>query len=65
MEEALALAKEAAAEYGIPVLDLYAMSGIAPAVPANKERFCPDGLHPNDAGHVLMARKLAAFLQTV
>lgn len=65
LNEYVSLAKEAAAEYSIPVLDLYAMGGISPMIPANKERYCPDGLHPNDAGHVLMARKLCAFLQTV
>lgn len=65
LKEYVAIAKEAAARYGIPTLDLYAMSGICPEVAANKAAFCPDGLHPNDAGHELMARKLAAFLQTV
>lgn len=65
LSEYVALAKEAAQRYGIPTLDLYATGGICPDVAANKEAYCPDGLHPNDAGHALMARKLAAFLLTV
>ncbi len=48
--------------YSLPVLDLYAMSGIQPAVPVIKEKFCPDGLHPNDAGNRLLADRIAAFL---
>ena len=48
--------------YGIPVLDLYRVSGMQPAVPLLKERYMPDGLHPNDAGHELIADKLTGFL---
>lgn len=57
--------KETARRYSIPVLDLYAMGGIVPDVEANKKRYCPDGLHPNDAGHILIAAKIAAFLGTL
>ncbi len=57
--------REVAEYYSLPVLDLYAVSGIQPGVPCIKEAFCPDGLHPNDAGHVLMAKKLYAFLKTL
>ena len=65
LSEYVTLLRSAAEKYSIPVLDLYAQGGIVPAVPASKERFCPDGLHPNDEGHRLIARKLCAFLQTV
>ena len=65
LSEYVALLRSAAEKYSIPVLDLYAQGGIVPAVPASKARFCPDGLHPNDEGHRLIARKLCAFLQTV
>lgn len=54
--------KEVAKYYSIPVLDLYAESGIQPCVPIIKERFCPDGLHPNDAGHIILADKISKFL---
>ena len=49
--------------YAIPVLDLYAQSGIQPEVPIIKEWYCPDGLHPNDDGHRLIAEKLKGFLE--
>lgn len=65
LSEYVTLLRSAAEKYSIPILDLYAQGGIVPAVPASKERFCPDGLHPNDEGHRLIARKLCAFLQTV
>lgn len=57
--------KEVAEYYAIPVLDLYAVSGIQPEVHILREKFCPDGLHPNDAGHVKMAQKLEGFLKTL
>ena len=29
------------------------------------EKYMPDGLHPNDAGHVLIANKLQKFLENL
>ena len=52
-----------AEEYGLPVLDLYATSGIQPKNDVCRERLCPDGLHPNDAGHAIIARRVGLFLQ--
>ena len=57
------LIREAAARYGIPFLDLFAVSGLQPKCEGIRERFMPDGLHPNDAGHEILARKLEAFLR--
>lgn len=54
--------KEVAAYYAIPVLDLYATSGIQPKVPILKELYMPDGLHPNDAGYEKIADRLGNFL---
>ena len=51
-----------AAFYAIPVLDLFRVSGIQSPVPVLKERYIPDGLHPNDAGHARIADKLIGFL---
>ncbi len=56
---------ECAAYYGLPALDLWSVSGMQPAVPAVRERLMPDGLHPSDAGHAVLARKIGLFLQTV
>lgn len=55
--------REVAEYYSLPLLDLYATSGMQPEVPIIKERFIPDGLHPNDAGHVILAQKIATFLK--
>lgn len=57
--------KEVAEYYSLPVLDMWSVSGIQPKVPVLKTKYCPDGLHPNDAGHVLMAKRLAGFLKTL
>lgn len=50
------------AYYDFPVLDLYALSGIQPAVPENRERYMPDGLHPSNAGAEKIAKLLHAFV---
>ena len=55
--------REVTEYYSLPVLDLYATSGLQPLVPVIKEKFVPDGLHPNDAGHVILADKIIAFLE--
>ena len=57
--------REMAEYYSLPVLDLYAVSGIQPKVDAIREKYCPDGLHPNDAGHVILAEKIFAFLKAL
>lgn len=54
-----------AAYYGIPVLDLFRTSGLQPEVPILKDRYMPDGLHPNDAGHEKIADKLIGLLITL
>ena len=51
--------------YSLPVLDLYASSGLQPEIAEVRERFVPDGLHPNDAGHAVIAHKLQMFLQNL
>lgn len=55
--------KQVTRKYSIPFLDLMQVSGITPRVPALKELYMPDGLHPNDAGHALIAAKLKGFLE--
>ena len=56
---------EVARHYALPVLDLYATSGIQPNNPVSRERLCPDGLHPSDEGHAILARRIGLFLQTL
>ncbi|MGI6201640.1 MAG: SGNH/GDSL hydrolase family protein [Christensenellales bacterium] len=57
--------RRTARHYALPVLDLYAVSGIQPELEIIRERFCPDGLHPNDAGHRLLADRMIGFLQSL
>lgn len=56
---------EVAEYYALPLLDLYSLSGIQPENPVSRERLCPDGLHPSDEGHALIASRLAGFLKTL
>ena len=57
--------REVAEYYGLPVLDLYATYGVQPAIPVMKDTYMPDGLHPNDAGHVLLTGKIAKFIESL
>ena len=49
--------REVAEYYSLPVLDLYATAGIQPTIPEVQEKYMPDGLHPNTAGHEIIAYK--------
>lgn len=57
--------KEVARYYSIPVLDLYSEYGVTPVIDSVRERFMPDGLHPSDAGHSLLADKIIAYIKTI
>ena len=57
--------REVCEYYSVPVLDLYRESGIAGNVKAVCDRYMPDGLHPNDAGHEIIAHKLQKFLENL
>lgn len=59
--EYVAAIKRAAEYYSLPVLDLWAESGLQPNVEIIKEKFMPDGLHPSDAGARIIAEKLYNF----
>jgi lysophospholipase L1-like esterase len=54
--------KSATRKYSIPFLDLMQVSGITPKVPALRELYMPDGLHPNDEGQRRIAERLKYFL---
>ena len=57
--------REGAEMYSLPVLDLFASFGVCPDIPAQKAAYCPDGLHPNDAGNRKIAEKLKTFLEAL
>lgn len=55
--------KETARYYSLPVLDLYAVSGLQPEVDIIRKLYMPDGLHPNDAGAKIIAERIMGFLK--
>ena len=56
---------ETAFYYSLPVLDLYATSGIQPENETVRRELLPDGLHPNDAGHAILARRIGEALKSL
>ncbi len=63
LEDYVNVISEVASYYKIPVLDLFRASGIEPEDEANRNMYAPDGLHPSDAGHVLIYKALSEFLK--
>ena len=61
----VAAIREVCSFYSIPVLDLFASSGIQPLVPVMQEIYMPDGLHPSDAGAERVANQLLAYLRAL
>lgn len=58
--------REVTAKYDLPLLDMYVNSMLHPKrVSDLKERYVPDGLHPNDDGHEIMAKEILAFLEAL
>ena len=53
---------ETASQYALPILDLYTTSGIVPENPVSLQRLLPDGLHPSDEGHALIAERIGRAL---
>ncbi len=49
--------------YSLPVLDLYANSGLQPEIKEIRSTYMPDGLHPNDERHIILAHMLKSFLE--
>ena len=57
--------REVAEYYGLYLLDLYSSCPLQAKIPEVMERYMLDGLHPNDAGHEMIARQLAKFLKNI
>ncbi len=55
--------REVAQYYSLPILDLYADSGITPKVEILKQRYMPDGLHPSDAGNEKLFELISNFIK--
>lgn len=57
--------REVAEFFGVPVVDLYRDCRIQPRIQYLKEKYMPDGLHPNDAGHELITKCLLNVLNHI
>ena len=65
LEEYVAAIREMANRFSLPVLDLFAMSGMQPTISEQNELYFTDGLHPNDIGHKKVARMLETFMKNL
>lgn len=65
LEDYVAIIRATAKQYGLPVLDLFETSAIRAQIPEIAQALTTDGLHPNDAGHELLAEEIAAFLRSL
>lgn len=65
LREYVNIIREVAEYYSLPVLDLYATSGLQPEIKEIQEKYIPDGLHPNDNGNAVIAYKLKRFLEAL
>ena len=57
--------KEIAGFYGAAVVDLFRQCQIQPRVDIMRQKYMPDGLHPNDAGNDMVADCLLRVLEEV
>ncbi len=55
--------REVAEYYSLPVLDLYASSGLQPMVDSINQKYFVDGLHPSDDGYRVIADKIISFIK--
>ena len=55
--------REVAGSYQLPILDIYADFPVDLHDPKIEAAYIPDGLHPNDAGHMMIAETLVRFLE--
>ena len=63
LREYAAAIRQTAQEYGLHVLDLFGERFLDPNDPEIQQKYVPDGLHPNDEGHVLLAERITRFLE--
>ena len=63
LETYVGILRQVAGYYGAVVVDLFTICPIQPKLPEHQARYMPDGLHPNDTGHALIAACLLKALQ--
>lgn len=57
--------KEVCEHYSVPVLDLFSCGELRGNTSEWYSHYMPDGVHPNDEGHKIMAHKLGRFLENL
>ena len=57
--------EKTAAQFEIPVLNLYEKLGIDPTKEEDRKKYTIDGLHFNDDGHHILAARLQEFLEVL
>lgn len=55
--------KEVCQRFSVPVCDLYSQGLLHGNIPSWCKIYMPDGLHPNDKGYEILARRLSSFLK--
>ena len=65
LAEYVEIVRAVAKDHNLPVLDLYDEYGVNPSIPEEAARYMPDGLHPNEIGHTILAEKITAFLENL
>ena len=62
--------EETARHYSLPFLNIYSGTALRPWIEENNREYfscpaCPegDGTHPNEKGHLIMAKRISAFLR--
>lgn len=63
LREYVEIIRSVAQIYSLPVLDLFAVSGMQPQIDIINRTYFTDGLHPNDNGHARMAQRIESFLR--
>lgn len=65
LKQYVEIIREVAKSYSFPILDLFDEYGVDVTNPAEIKRYLPDGLHPNETGHIILADKITAFLKNL
>ena len=55
--------REVSSAYKLPLLDLFDEMPVDLHDPEMEAKYIPDGLHPNDDGHLMLAKRIIKFLE--
>ena len=65
LSEYVEVIRRMAADFSLPVLDMWKNDTLNPNVADHGKKYFSDGLHPNDEGHALFGEAVAEFLQSI